>query len=266
MRSGSSGAKLLLLAVIAVAAMSVSTAQDGGMESSAGSGRVPTKAEVESALAQVKADPNLATERKVRTLKWARDRDSAPPSGGPTWLMSLFQWIGHSARYLVWVATIIVAALLGIYIVRLIRERTGSPLGASGAPPSHVRDLDIRPESLPPDIAASVRALWGRGAHRAALALLYRGLLSRLAHVHRVPIRDSSTEGDCVALAVTHLDAERSAYVQRLVRVWQRAVYGGEHVETDVVHELCDGFSAALDLPAASERDASDDPAAGQPA
>ena len=67
--------------------------------------------------------------------------------------------------------------------------------------PTHVRDLDIRPESLPDDIGAAARALWDRGEHRAALALLYRGLLSRLAHVHRLPIRDSSTEGDCLALA-----------------------------------------------------------------
>ena len=54
-------------------------------------------------------------------------------------------------------------------------------------------------------------ALWDRGDHRAALALLYRGLLSRLVHVHRVPIRDSSTEGDCLALAARCLTPRRQA-------------------------------------------------------
>src|SRR4029079_6929748 len=71
--------------------------------------------------------------------------------------------------------------------------------------PTHVRDLDIRPESPTDDIGAAARQLWDRGEQRAALALLYRGMLSRLAHVHRVPIRDSSTEGDCVELASAQL-------------------------------------------------------------
>src|SRR6202012_5457640 len=113
--------------------------------------------------------------------------------------------------------------------------------------PTHVRDLDIRPESLPDEIGGSALTMWERGEHRSALALLYRGLLSRLAHVHGVPIRDSSTEGDCVALAVTHLPATRSAYVVRLIRVWQRAVYGNIDPTSDEFNSLSAGFSAAVD-------------------
>ena len=108
-----------------------------------------------------------------------------------------------------------------------------------------MRDLDIRPESLPEDIGAAARALWDRGEHRAALALLYRGLLSRLAHVHRIPIRDSSTEGDCLALAASHLPQRSREYASRLVRVWQRFVYGGQHTEAATVHALCDDFGVA---------------------
>jgi hypothetical protein len=113
--------------------------------------------------------------------------------------------------------------------------------------PTHVRDLDIRPESLPSDIGAAARQLWDSGEHRAALALLYRGLLSRLAHVHKVPIRDSTTEGDCLSLAVQHVDETRHAYVAQLVRTWQRAVYGGAEPDTATVHALCDAFGRTLD-------------------
>jgi hypothetical protein len=119
------------------------------------------------------------------------------------------------------------------------------------AAPTHVRDLDIRPASLPPDIGAAARALWDAGQQRAALALLYRGLLSRLAHVHSVPIRDSTTEGDCLALAAEHLPTPRHDYVSRLVGVWQHAVYGHEEVSAVAVHDLCDGFAPALDPAAA---------------
>jgi len=78
-------------------------------------------------------------------------------------------------------------------------------------------------------------------------------MLSRLAHVHRVPIRDSTTEGDCLVLAAHHLSADTQAYTSSLVRVWQRAVYGDETVVPATIYELCDGFARALDrtVPAA---------------
>jgi len=80
-----------------------------------------------------------------------------------------------------------------------------------------------------------------------------RGMLSRLAHVHQVAIRDSSTEGDCLALAARKLDPARIAYVTQLVRSWQRFTYGGIAIEDAVAHELCAGFSHNLDAPAAGE-------------
>jgi len=109
-----------------------------------------------------------------------------------------------------------------------------------------VRDLDIRPESLPDDIGASALGIWERGEHRAGLALLYRGALSRLAHVHEVPIRDASTEGDCLSLANMHLSVQPAAYMARLIRVWQRAVYGSADPTDDEMRALCEGFAAAL--------------------
>jgi hypothetical protein len=113
--------------------------------------------------------------------------------------------------------------------------------------PTHVRDLDIRPETLPPDIGAAARKLWDGGDHRASLALLYRGMLSRLAHVHGVPIRDSSTEGDCLALAVNRLPADKCVYLSRLVRAWQRLGYGREPVQASTAFALCEEFGSVLD-------------------
>ena len=47
---------------------------------------------------------------------------------------------------------------------------------------------------------------------------------------YEVPIRDSSTEGDCLMLAARVLETRRTDYATRLVRTWQRAIYGGlEH-------------------------------------
>lgn len=220
----------------------------------------PGPVEIVRALDRVKADPNLATQRTIKMLRWKDPTEVKPSTGMPTWLKwiaDLFRWLEQSARVLVWCAAAMLAGMLVVYIIRIVR-RYRSPRGVEQfVAPTHVQDLDIRPESLPQDIGAAARALWDSGEHRAALALLYRGLLSRLAHVHRVPIRDSSTEGDCLVLAASHLAQGKHEYVSRLVRVWQRAVYGREDVPPATVYVLCEHFASALDPASALDSAAS---------
>lgn len=230
----------------------------------AAGGDPPTQAEVDKAVEAVKRDPNLAAEKSVRTVtwkSWGSDDDEEKKterrrSHWPSWLdwiPNLFGWIGQASQMLVY---LLIAALIGLvllFIARLVRDTRLESKGTKFIAPTHVQDLDIRPESLPPDIGAAARALWDRGEHRSALALLYRGMLSRLAHVHEVPIRDSSTEGDCLELAARKLDPARIAYVTQLVRTWQRFTYGGIAIDDAVAHELCAGFTHNLDVPAARE-------------
>ena len=219
----------------------------------------PEQADIDRALTTVKADPNLATTRKVAMLRWKTPTQQTPArSGWLKWIVGFFRWLDHTSRLLIWVMAALVLGLLVVSLGRLLRARDydGPTGGDTFVAPSHVSDLDIRPESLPSDIGAAARALWDRGEHRSALALLYRGMLSRLVHVHSVPIRDSSTEGDCLALTEALLAGERARYTSRLVRAWQRAVYGREDIQTATVHELCDGFSMMLDT-------ASPEPAGG---
>jgi hypothetical protein len=225
-------------------------------QQSAASRESPGAQQIVQALEKLRADTSLASERKMRTLNWADSPEEKPRSGElPAWLewiADLFRWTGESARVLVWVACAVLAGMLVTFLLRLIGQFGTTPRTERFVAPTHVRDLDIRPESLPADIGSAARSLWDQGHQRPALALLYRGLLSRLAHVHGVPVRDSSTEGDCLRLAESHMSAERAGFVARLIRVWQRAVYGGEQIETGVVHALCDGFAPMLDAPAES--------------
>ena len=209
--------------------------------------RGPDDAEVARAIEQVKNDPNLATERTIKTLQW---KDSgAPPSPRPAWLdwvLGFFRWLDQSARVLVWAAVAALAGMLAFYIVRTVRAWDTTERAGTFEAPTHVQDLDIRPESLPPNIGAAARQLWDRGEHSAALALLYRGLLSRLAHVHQLPVRDSSTEGDCLALCA-RMGGPGHQYAARLIVLWQAAVYGHLEADTSAVYALCDGFAPALD-------------------
>jgi uncharacterized protein DUF4129 len=209
-----------------------------------------TEDDVHRALAEVKKDPNLSAERKMRMLRWVEQNKPKPRDRDMSWLSwlgDLFGWFASNGRYLFWGVLAVLAGFLIVYLARLVGGWRAPDKNQRIDVPSFVRDLDIRPESLPPDIGAAARKLWDEGEHRAALALLYRGLLSRLVHVHQVPIKDSTTEGDCVALANRHLPSdERKLYVKSLVRLWERAVYGGEAVPTESVHTLCNEFDPML--------------------
>ena len=174
----------------------------------AAEGPQPTREQVASAVEKLKADPNLGVDQKTRKLvRNSRPEPNAPQTspGWLNWIADAFRWLASTARALLWVAGILLAGILGLYIKRFVESRGERSVPLRFSMPTHVRDLDIRPESLPDDVGGAALELWERGEHRAALALLYRGLLSRLAHLHAVPIRDSSTEGDCLALAATHL-------------------------------------------------------------
>jgi len=238
---------LMLIAVVALAPLAGLAQPETPFIAS---GETPTRPEVRKALDTVANDPNLSTVRTVNSLRWKRQEPSTEePWWAPIarWTRGLFGWLATSGRLLVWVVGALAVALLVVFIVRLVKGRGLPRLPKQFVAPSHVRDLDIRPESLPDDVGSAALALWERGDQRAALALLYRGTLSRLVHVHAVPIRASSTEGECLALARPRLSESSARYAASLVAVWTAAVYGAQEPAGGVVQALCGEFGAALD-------------------
>jgi hypothetical protein len=212
-----------------------------------------TAAAVEAAASQVRADPDLGGTHKERSWRFKRDDDSPAKRVSPDpWLVDLARWLAEGGRALVWLAGAAALAVCLVAARRWLAVHGEAAVRPGARLPSHVRELDIRPESLPEDIGAAVRAAWLAGQRRAALSLLYRGALSRLVHSHAVPIDDASTEGDCLRLARAALAPERSAFVARLVLTWQLAVYGNRRLETPAVLALCDDFERMLPLRAAA--------------
>lgn len=212
-------------------------------------------ADVEAALEKLEEDPNLASSRKTRTPKWRSEPDEEQQDSSVfEWIVELFRWIAQASRVFVWVVIALLIGALALYLFRFLRALPDRPLRDEPLPPTHVRDLDIRPESLPDDIGAAAWSTWERGDQRAALSLLYRGLLSMLVHAYSAPIRSSSTEGDCLELARARLPASSGEFAGRLIDVWQRAVYGGQSAQTQDVRALCAEFAAMLArTPAAAE-------------
>lgn len=185
-----------------------------------------------------------------RYLRFKADDNKQPqrPKGKPdTWWRDFSLWLSQVGRVGVWTLGAFAVALLVVLALRARRQaEADAALDIAGAAPSRVRGYDIRPESLPADVGAAARALWQAGDHRAALVLLYRGALSLLVHRHAVPVRASSTEGDCMRLAARHLDASRSRFFERVTRARLLASYADRWPDDAEVLALCDGFTPCL--------------------
>ena len=242
---------LVLAALVAIAPIAAAAQPDSPPVPA---GEAPSRLEVRKALDEVANDPNLAPQQTVKMLKWKEPEAVTDEprwwqwaNAVARWMRGLFGWFAESGRLIVWVLGALAVVLLAVFLAQLVRGRGLPRVPKAFVAPSHVRDLDIRPESLPDDVGAAAFALWQRGEQRAALALLYRGTLSRLVHVHEVPIRASSTEGECLALARQRVPVAAGRYATQLVETWTGAVYGAQIPGAAVVQALCGEFAAALD-------------------
>lgn len=226
---------------------------------------LPPPEQVRQALQQVQSDPGLGqSKKKQKTLRFKDGKPNAKhpadpehadkkKTAQPTWWHEFARWLTEAGRAVVWGLGALVVATVVATAHRWMRTRGQARSDRRLADlPSHVRELDIRPQSLPERIGEAAQRLWQQGAHREALSLLYRGMLSRLVHDHAVPIRSASTEGECVQLARGHVDAACGQFVGELVQAWQLAVYGARLPDATMVLALCERFEARLARPVPS--------------
>ncbi len=122
---------------------------------------------------------------------------------------------------------------------RLLTGFQSRPERKTRPPPNSLFGMDIRPASLPEDIAAESRRLWQEGEPRQALSLLYRGSLSRLVNNHQLVLHDSMTEGDVLGCARhASLNEELVGYLQQLTLAWQTLAYAHRQPATSTIETL----------------------------
>ncbi len=254
-----------LLAALAGSSASGARAQDASTESpfgtsapssGASSAADPRAARIETAVDKLRHDPLLSGKHKTHTLRWKHsepDKKQEPPDSSLlAWLAALARFINDTSRFLLWGVVAVLVALLLVSARHLIQLRGFRRRATAASAVSHVRDLDVRPESLPDDVGAAAWALWQAGQVPAALSLLYRGALSRLIHKFLVPITSSATEGECLDLARGRLEPGALRYVTQVVRAWEASIYGGRALSTAMGEALCSGFAQRLDASAAA--------------
>jgi hypothetical protein len=109
-------------------------------------------------------------------------------------------------------------------------------------PPAALFGMDIRPESLPADLAGAAGTLVEAGAVREALSLLYRGTLSTLVHREHVVLGAGDTELECLRKVHAQCAGHIVAYFARLVAAWQGAAYAARVPGRTAALELCAGW------------------------
>ena len=164
-----------------------------------------------------------------------------------------------------WLASLLEVFLIAALIVLIIwlayryRDQFAKLIGRpSASRATEVAGMDIRPESLPDDVAAKVLELWRSGQRRAALALLYRATVSRLVNEDHLPLTQGATEGDCTRLAEQafrnqKLAAGRLQTVAAITDTWLRAAYADRWPDDTAVAANCAAWRAEFGAGRASK-------------
>ncbi|GAB3252905.1 hypothetical protein [Chitinimonas naiadis] len=198
------------------------------------------QARLRQQLETVYAQPDLR--RYHCEMQWQPREAAKEEAGGESdflkWLLKLFQGqktgkLPETTTTSIKIALIAIAVALLAWLLYRYRDRLMQilqPAPRRPSAPTEIAGLDIRPESLPDDVPAAVRALWTQGQRRAALALLYRATLSQLAHRHDLVLNRGATEGDCLRSAQQaeqrgQLDQTVLVALQQVTGLWLAAAY-----------------------------------------
>ncbi len=122
------------------------------------------------------------------------------------------------------------------------------PVKTDAQPIERLFGMDVRPESLPPDIPGHALRLWQQGAADGALSLLYRGALAALIARQGLPLTNSATEADCVLLVTKGTAHALAAYFRRLTDAWISTAYAHCPPARTAFEQLCTDWSAHFEV------------------
>lgn len=208
-----------------------------------------TSADPAAVIREVLDHEDFARETTVRRL----DLDFGDGSSGSGGGSELLEMLGYALWVLMWAAGIVVATALIVLLVRALGlvDWQNTRRAVEPRPVTHLFGLDLRPQSLPDDVAAEALALWRRGEAVAALGLLYRAAISRLIEHDGLRLEPSDTESDCLRRARGLAQHERADYFGAITRAWLLCAYSSARPATELVEDLCARWAAQFERGAA---------------
>jgi Domain of unknown function (DUF4129) len=214
-RLGGIAAALLLVALVTMLPVRESIAED------------TTLHDAKTKINEILAAPAFEDHREVTEWRW---RGAKPEQTKPRepWKIPFLDTLAALLRSVAWlVAAAIVIAVL--WYGRRFVQPPGAGRRPRHQPIESAFSLDVRPDSLPPDVPKAARDLINQHRFAEALSLLYRGALSVLIFRFQVTVAPGDTERECAAAARAALPTGGANMFEELVRAWQQCAYA-EHL------------------------------------
>jgi hypothetical protein len=194
------------------------------------------------AIKEILARPEFQQYRKRTALEYLGGKGKPEPKPKPrsdwtSWANAL-DALAQVLRILAW-AAVGVALVFLIYAVLRSLGLVGEAVRQEYTPPQTLFGLDVRPESLPADLAAEALRLARAGEAAKALSLLYRGALAALLHRDAVELAGGDTEQDCLRKSRARLAPSTHDYFSRLLRAWQFVAYARRRLPATELETLC---------------------------
>lgn len=189
---------------------------------------------------------------RFETVKIAPWADSEADSDGSK-LPDLRGWAPRfdAAKAALSIASYVLLCL-AIYLSARAILRAAKEAQKAQKPPETLFDLDVRPESLPKDVGAAARELFPASA-RAAVSLVFRACLSKLIHLHRLPLGAGMTENEILDLCA-RLAPETHRAAQSAFSVWIDCAYAHEVIPIERLNAMVLAYERAIGAPSARSR------------
>ena len=204
----------------------------------------PEASPARKAIDTVLADPVFGKKSEEKKWRWRPDaakEKTREDSRWARWLLSMVETASQVLKGLVWVVALALAVWL-LYLVVRYYDRWQKGRQATPQVPETLFGLDVRPGSLPDDIAGAARAALAAGRFEAALSLLYRGALVALIHRLRIEFRPGDTETDCRKRVAGQLEKAAGDYFAALLDAWRATAYARQPPEHAAIEALCLGW------------------------
>ncbi len=201
---------------------------------------------VSDAVKKAYRDKNLSPKEKYTDWELIdppklKKPDSPKLSPFESFIQAIGAVVGFLAEYGLW---ILLAVILSWLIWKStdwmpwLRDKMPAKRELDDITEKEVIDLD----TLPSDLSSAVRQLWAQQP-RAALALLYRGSVEKLADRLGAPLPPGATEAECVRRSRRLAHPESEAIFQKVVRAWQAAAYAHRLPNSDEFESLLSEWS-----------------------
>lgn len=194
--------------------------------------------QAQQSIKQILAAPPFKTYKVTKS--WHFNDPSRTEYTSPNWLNQLLKQLSFTVQTLLWLLLLVTSAIMLWRYRQWLRAfaQQRRPLQQYNPAPKHrVLGLEVSNDSLPDDLVASAHKLWPDNP-RAALSLLYRGLLNHLLETQALPLSTAHTEDEVLAMS-QNLAKPLQRYSQQLTVHWKNLAWGQQTLNHAEFVQLC---------------------------